>query len=144
FDLDLLKRFEKLGHDDVGFIMEHGLIKGMIHIVNYNCKFIKLELYRALYEFDENLRKLLLDNLIRNDDFIDWVRRQKEKEDDEKGYWSLRYKALMPDDDEMRQKLIRSRSRANAFEAFYLSDLLEYNIDLGLLEADKVFKDKIK
>lgn len=145
FDFDILKKFEKIKYDDVGFIVENDSIKGVVHIVGYNSKFIKIELYKALFEFDENLRKLLLNNFFTNSDFITWVKRQKDKENKGiEGYWSKRYNSLMPENKEFCQKLIQSRKSANAFEAFYLSDLLEYTIDLELLDEEIVSKNHIK
>ncbi len=143
FDKDVLAKFEALHYNNVGLITENGVIKGVVHIVDYKCEYISVEFYRALYKFDENLRKLLLNNLFTNDDFIQWMKGKKDEEEGE-GYWTERYHSLMPEDKDLRRRMEQNRMNAKAFFDFYLADILAYIIDLGLLERKRVNIEEIK
>jgi len=146
FSRKTMNKFKDIDADDVGFIVERDIIKGVVHIVDYNSEFVKLELYRALHNYDKNLQRLLLNNLFRNQDYIDWVEQQMNNStsEDKQKYWTKRYKTIMPADEELRKQVENDREVANAFETFFLSDLLEYAIDMGLVNKENVHTERLK
>lgn len=112
--------------------MENDLIKGVVHIVDYNNEFLQVQLYRALFLFESNLRKLLALNGKTNDDFIDWVR-NKVVLDLNKGHWKLRLSSIIPKDVNKREEKKQLRDDLNPFQTFYLWELMYYAADLKLL-----------
>jgi hypothetical protein len=48
FDKETIDKFREVDHNEIRFIMENGLIKGVVHIVDYNSDYIGIELFKAL------------------------------------------------------------------------------------------------
>lgn len=133
FDQKTIQKFENPNHNEVRFIVENNEIKGVVHIVDYNSVFISVELYKALFEFESNLRTLLIDNDLDNEDFISWVRDEAAKSDSD--FWHRKLKTL-----EYRREQM---DYANLFQTFNFRDLLNFAkhknlIDLSDKEIDNV------
>src|SRR5690606_36438939 len=123
FDQDTLNKFKQVNHNEIRFIVENDLIKGVVHIVDYNNEFLQVQLYRALFLFESNLRKLLALNGKTNDDFIDWVR-NKVVLDLNKGHWKLRLSSIIPKDVNKREEKKQLRDDLYPFQTFYLWELM--------------------
>lgn len=114
FAEETLRKFEMGNHDEVMFVMENGLIKGIVHIVDYNNTDLFVEIYRMLLTFENNLRQLLTAHRQKNQDFIDWLQERGKKNS---FYRDLYKKSQYKDETE-------KRLNANPFQTFYLKDLL--------------------
>lgn len=117
FDQKTIHKFEEPNHNEVRFIVENNEIKGVVHIVDYNSVFISVELYKGLFQFESNLRQLLINNDLSNEDFIEWVRDEAAKSDSD--YWHRKLKTL-----EYRREQM---SFANLFQTFNFRDLLIFS-----------------
>lgn len=109
-----LEKFEKDNHDEVMFVVEDNLIKGIVHIVDYNNTDLFVELYRMLLKFENNVRDLLLKHHLKNADFIDWIKQKGKKN----YFYNDLYKKSQQENE------IEKRKNANTFQTFYLKDLL--------------------
>ena len=127
FDQKTIQKFEEPNHNEIRFIVENNEIKGVVHIVDYNSKFISVELYKALFEFESNLRQLLINNDLSNEDFISWVRDEATKSDND--YWHYKLKAL----ENRREQM----SYANLFQTFNFRDLLNFAKEKNLLDLSE-------
>ena len=132
FDESTIHKFEEPNPNEIHFIVERGRIKGMVHIVDYNNIYINVELFKAILKFESNLRQLLIDNNLENDDFIAWVADKAAKEDN--SYWHRKKNSLLNSRRQMKY--------ANQFQTFSLRDLLNFASDKNLLPlSDKEIDD---
>lgn len=138
-DEETLKKFEN-NPEEIRFVIENDKIIGVVHIVDYNNEFIQIEIFRLLFRFENNLRKLLRSRRFDNDDFIEWVKLKAEKSE----YWSERYERIMPEDPERRNRIINERQENYAFQTFNLSELLIFSFEKGVLNRDKIYFRDIK
>lgn len=136
FVKDTLERFHLRSHDEIRLIMDNDRIQGVVHIIDYNNEFIKVEFYRALYNFERNLRKILIREGLTNEDFLAWVEEQGETgNEQDKHFWNSRLSKLSTKNE------VDKRETINPFQAFYLNELLQYAIDIGVL-PDLKYIDK--
>ncbi len=136
FDNNTLKKFEKVNHNEIRFIVEKSKIKGVVHIVDYNNENLQVEFYRAYYKFENNIRSLLIKYRYKNEDFISWVEHQQRVTRDEQtcNFWKRRDESLMPEERFKRKMEIDKRLSSNQFQTFYLKELMLFAIDNKLLE----------
>lgn len=128
FDQKTIQKFEEPNHNEIRFIVENNEIKGVVHIVDYNNQYISVELYKALFKFESNLRQLLINNDLSNEDFIDWVRSEASQSDSD--YWHRKLSTL-----EYRREQM---SFANLFQTFNFRDLLNFAKNKNLISlSDK-------
>ena len=125
FAQETINKFEKVNSNEIRFIMEHDEIKGVVHIIDYNNDFIDVELFKALLQFETNLRQLLIKNGLNNESFISWVR-EKPESSNEGSHWNRRLYQLN------YQK--EDRENANTFQTFYLKELMLFADSKNLLE----------
>ncbi|NLZ94536.1 MAG: hypothetical protein GX921_01770 [Bacteroidales bacterium] len=123
FDQSTIQKFENPNPNEIHFIIEKGLIKGVVHIVDYNNIYINVELFKAILKFESNLRQLLINNDLDNEDFIAWIN-QKASETNS-NYWNSKLNILRNNRRKMRY--------ANLFQTFGFRDLLNYANDTNLL-----------
>lgn len=137
FVKETLERFNLKSHDEVRLIMDNGRIQGMVHIIDYNNEFIKIEFYRALYNFERNLREVLIQEDLTNEDFLAWVEEQgRIGNDRNKHFWTNRFSKLSTKNE------VDKRETTNPFQAFYLNELLQYAIDIDVLSDLKYIDRK--
>lgn len=113
-------------------LLENDLIKGVVHIVDYNNEFLQVQLYRALFLFESNLRKLLAMNGKTNDDFIEWIK-DEILTGESKKHWTSRLQKIIPKDEQKRKEYQQLREDLHPFQTFYLSELMIYATDVNLL-----------
>ena len=70
FDLNTVKKFEKIDENEIKFLVDKGSIIGVVHIVDYNNEFVAVEIYRSFHRFENALRSLLMKNGLSNEDAI--------------------------------------------------------------------------
>ncbi|MDD2474793.1 MAG: hypothetical protein PHI32_02665 [Dysgonamonadaceae bacterium] len=132
FDLSTINKFEEPNPNEIHFIVERNLIKGMVHIVDYNNIYINVELFKAILKFESNLRQLLIDHDLDNDDFIGWVNEKAAVEDNP--YWHR-----------IKNGLLNNRKHlkyANLFQTFSFRDLLNFAQDKNILPlSDREIND---
>lgn len=145
FDLETLERFNSFNHNEIHFIEEDNLIKGVVHIIDYNSEFIQVELFRALYKFEVHLRELLVKEKLINEDFIDWVQYKAENEKDKNSqrYWEKRYEEINPSNTKKLEKVLEKRREFKPFQTFYLLELLRFAVDKKVLDKTRIDIDKI-
>lgn len=144
FDKETIDKFKEVDHNEIRFIMENNLIKGVVHIVDYNSDFIGIELFKSLLQFEQNLRELLIKEKQTNRDFIDWVRKRAEKDekkrikkgDNTKTHWEKRLEYIEPHDETKREERIEERKNASPFQTFYLRELLHFATNIKVLHKD--------
>ncbi|MGV8964057.1 MAG: hypothetical protein ACOH2V_11850 [Candidatus Saccharimonadaceae bacterium] len=117
FDQETINKFVKVNPNELRFIMERDEIIGVVHIVDYNNDFIDVELFKALLEFETNLRKLFIYKGLTNNSFITWVRERPES-NMEGHHWHKRLYQI--------QNQREEQENANPFQTFYLRELLEF------------------
>ena len=125
--------------NEIKFLVDKGSIIGVVHIVDYNNEFVAVEIYRSFHRFENALRSLLMKNGLSNEDLISWVKINRDAEmfnSNEGFYWSDKYKRLMPLDPIKLSKVEKQRSMVYPFQTFYFSDLLEYALDINLLDRN--------
>lgn len=134
FHEETIQKFKNLDHNEIRFIVEEDIIKGVVHIVDYNNEFIYLELYKALFRFENFVRDILIKNKFTNNCFIQWVYKQqttaKKKNRD---HWIRRYQELVPDNKNKLENIINRRKTSNPFQTFYLRELIEFAISENLI-----------
>lgn len=139
FDEVTIKKFTKVDHNEIRFVLRDEKIYGVVHIVDYNSEYLLVELYRAFLRFENNLRSLLIKKDLKNEDFIKWVRVMSDcaiyEDDNTQNYWTKRYETLMPAEDGKRWRVENERRNLYAFQTFLFSDLLEYAIDCKLIDS---------
>ncbi|MBB1139292.1 MULTISPECIES: hypothetical protein [Myroides] len=145
FDEETLTKFSFLDHNEIHFIVENDLIKGVVHIIDYNSEFIQVELYRALFKFEVHLRTLLVENNFTNDDFINWVRFKSETDKDKnsKEHWQKRLDIIAPNDQTELEKVINKRKEFKPFQTFYLLELMRFASDKKVIDKRIVDINKI-
>lgn len=145
FDEATLTKFSSLDHNEIHFIVENDLIKGVVHIIDYNSEFIQVELYRALFKFEVHLRNLLVKDKLTNEDLISWVRFKSESEKDKnsKKHWQRRLDDIAPDDPIKLDKILTKRKEFKPFQTFYLSELMRFASDTKVIDKKIVDIDKI-
>lgn len=145
FDHTTVKKFEKVDHNEIRFITEKSKIKGVVHIVDYNNENLQIDFCRAFYRFENNIRTLLKQSNYKNEDFIEWVKKQSEENlnDHDRKFWQSRYRSLMPEDEKALRQEQDKRSATNQFQTFYLKELLLFSIAVGILESNGVKSDSI-
>ncbi len=136
FDPRTITKLGEYNPNELRFIEEGGLIKGVMHIVDYNNEFIQVEIFRALYRFEINLRRFLIKKGKRDDDFIKWVRHLSQNAEDsgDRYHWGLRYNDLMPENRAKREGAILKRKELNPFQTLFLKELMQYTISEKFLE----------
>lgn len=129
FDEVTIQKFKTGNHDEVMFVMEDGLIKGVVHIVDYNNDDLYVELYRMFLNYENKLRKLLLNNSYSDEDLVKWFKDKatQSRKGKEKTYFQNRYITL--NSDKERNKRLNS----NPFQTFYLRDLINFGLSKRIL-----------
>lgn len=140
FENDTIEKFKQGNQDEVMFVVENNMIKGVVHIVDYNNPDIYVELYRMLLKFEQNLRKLLIEKGYRNKDILEWFDMKCRKETDSKIKNHFKRRANYYNGDKEKDK----REKANPFQTFLLSELLYFIIDIQLVEISKDDEEKIR
>lgn len=145
FEENTLKKFERLNPNEVFFITENETIRGVVHIIDYNSEFIQVELYRALFRFESNLRYLLVKSGLNNADFLVWVKEKAENEKDKnnKKHWLQRLEDILPSESNKLKKVEEKRNELNPFQSFYLFELMRFASDKNLIDKRTVNVDKI-
>lgn len=145
FSKDTINKFSYHNHNEIHFIVEDDLIKGVVHIIDYNSEYIQVELYRSLYKFEVNLRELLVKEGLTNDDFVDWVKNKADttKDNNSRNHWLKRYDDLHPSDPNKLEKIILKRREFKPFQTFYLLELLRFASDKLIIDKTKIDIDKI-
>lgn len=133
FDFSTIQKFEEPNYNEIHFIVEKGEIKGVVHIVDYNNLYINVELFKALLQFESNLRQLLIDNDLDNKDFISWVRDKAIKT--KEYFWERKLSDLERSRNQMKY--------ANLFQTFSFRDLLNFANDINLLPLSEVEIDDV-
>ena len=151
FDKYTINKFKEVDHNEIRFIMENDLIKGVVHIVDYNSHYIGIELFKALLQFEQNLRDLLIKEKQTNRDFIAWVRKRAEKEEKKrirkgvktKTHWEKRLEQIEPNNETKREEKKEERKNASPFQTFYLRELLHFAISIKKLDKNDFLLDDI-
>lgn len=133
FDQSTIAKFEESNHNEIRFIIENHEIKGVVHIVDYNNVFLSVELFKAILQFESNLRQLLIVNNLTNEDFIAWVR--KNATTNNNSYWHRKL-----DEVEYRRDQMKN---ANLFQTFNFRDLLNFADDKSLIDLSDVEIDNV-
>ena len=120
FDIETLNKFKDGSSDEVMFVMEDELIKGVVHVIDYNTDFINIEFFKLCFGFEKMLRELLRKNNETNDTLIQWFKEKGETN----GHWNKRYHECMPISPENLRIEENRRSELNQFQTFYLNDLI--------------------
>lgn len=137
FEEKTLLKFNKIDHNEIRFIIENDSIRGVVHIIDYNSEFIQVELYRSLFRFEVNLRKLLCQYGYENDDFISWVcdKAISEKNKNSQRHWKQRLESLKKEED--------SRREFKQFQTFYLQELLRFASDKKVINKKYINIDSL-
>ena len=122
-----LDKFESGNHDEVLFVIEEGLIKGVVHIIDYNTEFIYLETFKLLHHFEKNLRAYLTSKGETNDSFLDWLR----LESSSNNYLKSLYGRYCPKDQIKLAECTKRRRESKPFQTFYLSQILDFACSMG-------------
>ena len=125
FAQETIDKFEKVNSNEIRFIMEHDEIRGVVHIIDYNNDFLDVELFKALLQFETNLRQLLIQKGLNNESFINWVS-DKPESSNEGSHWNRRLYQIENQNEE--------RENANILQTFYLKELLLFADSKNLLE----------
>ncbi len=122
FSKSTLNKFKTGNHDDVLFVMEGKIIKGVVHVTDYNKSFVSFETYKLIYFFEKALRKYLIDKGESNNSLLNWMKNKVEAGDI---HFKNRYKQCVPEGEEL---LIEQKRRMNfnPFQTFFLNDLLHF------------------
>lgn len=146
FDHTTASKFEKVDQNEIRFVVTDGLITGVVHIVDYNNEFVAVELYRSFFRFENSLRNLLIRKGFTNDDFIKWVRRNRDCEVNDPpnngSFWRDKYEMLMPADPHYLSRAEKNRRMVYPFQTFYFSDILEFAFENHLLDKE-IFQPRV-
>lgn len=146
FNSETIAKFGKQFQNEVRFLIDKEEVKdkrgirvidkiiGVIHIVDYNNDFISIELFKAILQFEKNLRQLLVMNGKNNNDFISWVKEKAESAKQD-SFWARRLYQLNQKKDE--------RENANPFQTFNLKELLQFAVNINLLNKKDFNAQKI-
>lgn len=128
-----IKNFNKYNPDEVRFVIENDLIKGVVHIVDYNNPDLYVELYRMLLHFEKNLREFLLKNNFGNEEVLKWIKEKADQFDGEgDNHFGNRWENVNT------ESAIRRRAYSNPLQTFYLRELIEFAIGKSLLDEKAV------
>lgn len=127
YDTSTIQKFEEPNYNEIHFIIEKDKIKGVVHIVDYNNIYISVELFKALLQFESNLRQLLIDSDLDNEDFISWVEEKATTTNEQ--FWRNKLNNL-----EYRRKQMKY---ANLFQTFSFRDLLNFANDKNILHLSE-------
>lgn len=129
FDEDTLSKFREGNHDEVMLVLEKGLVKGVVHIVDYNNDDLYVELYRMILKFENNLRRLLILKGYIDQDVVDWVlgKAKTSKKEKDRDFNRRRHEELM------KQTEVEKRQTSNPFQSFYLRELLSFSFSKEIL-----------
>lgn len=127
FSEDTLAKFRKNNSDNVLFVTENNRIKGVVHIVDYNREFVFTEFYRLIFNFETMLREYLFASGVNNSNIIEFF---KQKSDQAKGnsFWKRKHNEFISG--KSKEKLQES---LGPLQIFYLSDLLNYYLNLNMI-----------
>ncbi len=106
FSRATLQKFER-NPDNVLFVVENGIIKGVIHIVDYNNEFLFFEFYKLVFHFERNLRRFLVAKKETQGTLLKWVNDN-----------NFRNSPPLPKTEELKAFPL--------FDAFYLSLLVSF------------------
>lgn len=141
-----ISKFEKVDQNEIRFVVTDGLITGVVHIVDYNNEFVAVELYRSFFRFENSIRNLLMRRGFTNDNFIKWVRTNRDCEINDplndRSYWRDKYDTLMPADPYYLSRAEKNRRMVYPFQTFYFSDILEFAFENHLLDK-KIFQPRV-
>ena len=129
----MIEKFRNGNHDEVLFVMEDDLIKGVVHIVDYNNDNLYVEIFRMLLKFENNLRQLLIKSGYTNNDFMKWM--------GEKAKYNKYYEVSY--DKMMQQHAVEKRENSNPFQTFLLRDLVMFATIKKLFDRNEINLDKI-
>lgn len=132
FDPKTIEKFEKGNHDEVMFVMENGIIKGVVHIVDYNNEFINVEFFKNTYHFEKMLRDVLVLKGETNESLLEWMKNKSLKND----FWKRRFKECMPEDKDRLHNQVKKRKEFNPFQTFYMNDLLHFIASKGFVSME--------
>lgn len=136
-----LAKFERGNHDEVLFVVENGVIKGVVHVVDYNHEFIQFEFFKLISTFERMMRTMLSVNGETNDSLIAWLREKGNKDE----HYKSEYLRHVPMDEIKRTELEKRRIDCKPFETFYLSHLIDFSSSKGYLSKEsRRYNDKIK
>ena len=138
FDESTLYKFEDGDHDEVMFVVEEEVIKGVVHIVDYNNDFLNIEFYRASYNFERMLRDYLVSIGESNQSLLQWMYEKKDKSE----HWNKRYSQCVPESIDKLEELEQKRKDLKPFQTFYLNDILLFTASKKLVS--KKFKQNIE
>ena len=123
FEENTIKKFEIGRHDEVMFVVDDNMIKGVVHIVDYNAEFISYEFYKATYRLEKMLRNMLIKKGESNDSLLEWMRL---KASEGAVFWKQRYSQCVPKDEIERKAQEVKRKECNPFQTFYFNDILMF------------------
>lgn len=124
FEDSTIEKFMAGNHDDVMFVMENDLIKGVVHIVDYNNNNLYVELFRLLLKFEKQLRKLLFEKRKRNQDVLNYYKYKAKKNE----FFAKRYEYFTEGKGQDQMK------NSNELEAFYLRNLIMFALSQKILD----------
>lgn len=81
FDNDVLSSFE---NGFIKYVYDNNDLVGILHFSDYNRKTVYIYLYGLINEFEENLRDVLIKNNYTEEDFLNYHKSKKTKEDYDK------------------------------------------------------------
>lgn len=87
------------------FVIENEKIVGVVHIVDYNNEFVAVELYRAFFRFENNLRNLLVRKKYNNGNSLQCIGFQIDieiKDNNNSDYWTKKYQSYFPIDEKYK------------------------------------------
>lgn len=130
FDEKTLDKFENGNPVNVLFVVDDGRIKGVVHIVDYNRKFIFFEFYKLLFTYEKMVRKLLELSGEDNDSFLNYLKQKSEKEQAQvkkkETFWTGLYINCIGDKASEIERRKDARLKLGPFQDFYLHDLLVF------------------
>ncbi|PWK19085.1 hypothetical protein [Xanthomarina spongicola] len=133
FSESTIRKFTNGNHDEVMFVMDRGMIKAVVHIVDYNNNELYVELFRLLLKFEKNVRKLLEKCGKKNEDVLEYFEIE-----------SLNSTFFLEKIEYYKSESGKSRIlNSNIFEAFYLRDLLLFSYHANILDKRDVNLKKI-
>jgi hypothetical protein len=138
FDEATLQKFGSGNHDEVMFVHEDGIIRGVVHISDYNHELVFVSLYQLLHRFERGIRELLHTKKYSNADLIAWLR-DKANEDN---MWKHKLAEHCPKNEEKLRQKEDQRRNCSPFQTFYLLELMGFACDLSLFSKDVI--DRIR
>jgi len=120
FEPDLLTKFRKNRHNVV-FVFEGHVLRGVVHISDYNQDIVIQAIQDDILAFERNLRQWLILNGFKNKDMRAYFneRLKNPLNDDDKKYWEVQLKNA--------DKKINAMKLFSDFQLFDFSSLLEFS-----------------